>query len=89
RASGFLGIPRVTRREDVKLPNFQLIPGAISAILASASETGALTLADRYGLMAASMDESLNEEESRAVSRLLRAVVKGRIRVINELSAAA
>lgn len=60
----------------------QLIPGAISEILASSSETGTLTLADRYGLLAAILDESLAEEERRAVNRLLFAVRKGRVRVI-------
>jgi hypothetical protein len=31
----------------------QLLPGAISEILASVAETGILTLSDRYGLLAA------------------------------------
>lgn len=66
----------------------QLIPGAISEILASSSETGTLTLADRYGLLAAILDESLAEEERYAVNRLLFAVRRGRVRVVNELSAA-
>lgn len=70
-------------------PQVQLLPGSISAMLASASATGVLTIADRYGLMAASMDETLAEEESRAISRLLRAVVRGRIQVVDELSASA
>jgi len=60
-------------------PQLQLIPGAIPEILASVTETGFLTLADRYGLLAASLDESLNEDERRAVNRLLRSVIKGRI----------
>ncbi|MBD1905444.1 hypothetical protein NDI37_27050 [Funiculus sociatus GB2-A5] len=71
------------------LPQIQLIPGAISEILASVSETGILTLADRYGLMAAALDESLDEEERGCVNRLLRSVLKGRIRVVADLSAAA
>jgi hypothetical protein len=61
-------------------PNLQLIPGAIAEILASVSETGVLTMGDRYGLLAASLDESLNEEERRAVNRLLRSVIKGRVK---------
>ncbi|MEW5859633.1 MAG: hypothetical protein AB1861_19970 [Cyanobacteriota bacterium] len=71
------------------LPQIQLIPGAISEILASVSETGILTLADRYGLMAAALDESLDEEERGCVNRLLRSVLKGRVRVVADLSAAA
>lgn len=63
------------------LRHIQLLPGAISEILASTSETGKLTLTDRYGLMAAIMDESLNEEERRSVNRLVRAVLRGRVNV--------
>jgi hypothetical protein len=65
----------------------QLLPGAISEILASVTDTGVLTLADRYGLMAATLDESLNDEDRCCVNRLLRAVLKGRVRMVNELSA--
>ncbi|MBD1892360.1 hypothetical protein [Coleofasciculus sp. FACHB-SPT9] len=71
------------------LSQIQLLPGAISEILASVTETGILTLADRYGLMAAALDESLDEEERGCVNRLLRSVLKGRVRVVAELSAAA
>lgn len=63
------------------LRHIQLLPGAISEMLASTSETGKLTLTDRYGLMAAIMDDSLNEEERRSVNRLVRAVLRGRVNV--------
>jgi hypothetical protein len=66
----------------------QLLPGAICEILASVTETGVLTLADRYGLMAAAFDESLNDEDRGCVNRLLRAVIKGRVKMVDELSAA-
>lgn len=59
----------------------QLIPGAIAEMHAATIETGVLTLADRYGLMAAVMDESLTEEERRTIDRLLKAVQRGRIKV--------
>ncbi|MCW6036301.1 hypothetical protein K4A83_08450 [Spirulina subsalsa FACHB-351] len=59
--------------------NLQLLPGAISEILASVAETGRLTQGDRYGLLAATLDESLGEEERRAVNRLLRSVQRGRV----------
>ncbi|MBP0020676.1 MAG: hypothetical protein J7647_24360 [Cyanobacteria bacterium SBLK] len=64
----------------------QLIPGAIAEIYASTIETGMLTVADRYGLMAAVMDESLAEEERRTVDRLLRGVRQGQIKVVRSLS---
>ena len=63
------------------LTQIQLIPGAISEIFASATETGILTLGDRYGLMAAALDEGLDEEERRAVNRILHFVQQGRITV--------
>jgi hypothetical protein len=65
----------------------QLIPGAISEMLASVTETGCLTLADRYGLMAAVLDDSLDDECRHSINRLLRSVIKGRVKIVNELSA--
>jgi len=70
------------------MPPVQLLPGAISEILASVRDTGVLTLGDRYGLMAATLDESLNDEDRCATNRLLRSVVKGRVKYINALSVA-
>ena len=65
----------------------QLIPGAISEMLASVTDTGSLTLADRYGLMAAVLADSLDEQDRYSVNRLLRSVLKGRVKIVNELSA--
>ena len=65
----------------------QLIPGAISEILASVTDSGSLTLADRYGLMAAVLADSLDEQDRYSVNRLLRSVLKGRVKIVNELSA--
>ncbi|MGL5059111.1 MAG: hypothetical protein ACRC62_03935 [Microcoleus sp.] len=64
----------------------QLLPGAISEILASVTDTGTLTLADRYGLMAAVLDESLEEEDRHSVNRLLRSVIKGKVKIVTEIS---
>ncbi|NJK38966.1 MAG: hypothetical protein HC825_02575 [Oscillatoriales cyanobacterium RM1_1_9] len=63
-----------------------LLQYALSELFATANTTGCLTLADRYGLMAAMFDESLPEDERRAIDRLLRSVSRGRIKVVNELS---
>lgn len=63
-----------------------LLPGAISEIFASVAESGSLSLADRYGLMAALLDESLDEEEVCALNRLLRSISKGRVTVNQQLS---
>ncbi|MBD2256212.1 hypothetical protein H6G13_01370 [Pseudanabaena sp. FACHB-2040] len=69
-------------------PQCSLLPLAISEILADAATTGQLSLADRYGLMAAILSESLSEEERAAIDRLLRAVLRGRLQISNHLSTA-
>lgn len=56
-----------------------LIPGAMSALFADAMERRELTLADRYGMMAAILTEELDLEERRALDRLLRSILRGRI----------
>lgn len=63
-----------------------LIRSAVADMFAQVSYTGVVTLADRYGLLAAVMDESLSEEERRAVDRVLRAIHRGRLKVVDELS---
>ena len=63
-----------------------LLPGAVSDILASVTDSCRLTKADRYGLMAAILDDSLPDEERRAIDRLLRSLLKGRIYLTDELS---
>lgn len=68
--------------------NLNLLPGAISEILATVAESRRITKADRFGLMAAVLDESLPEEERNAVDRVLRSLVKGRIQVVDDLSVA-
>ncbi|MGB5961758.1 MAG: hypothetical protein WBG73_13910 [Coleofasciculaceae cyanobacterium] len=67
-------------------PTVRLLPGAVADLFAVASNSGTLTLADRYGLMAALMEDSLTEEERAAIDRLLRSFYRGRVRVIDELS---
>lgn len=64
-----------------------LIQSALSELFAQANTTGRLTLADRYGLMAAMFDDSLSDEERSSLNRLIRAVCRGRIQVVDELSA--
>ncbi|NJL02962.1 MAG: hypothetical protein HC838_01910 [Spirulinaceae cyanobacterium RM2_2_10] len=64
------------------LNQLQLLPGAVAAILADVAETGVLTLSDRYGLLAASLSDDLDDEERRAVNRILRSVQRGRVQVV-------
>ena len=64
-----------------------LLPGALSELFACISLTGNITLADRYGLMAALLNDSLSEDELQSLDRLLHAVVRGRCRIVDQLSA--
>ena len=63
-----------------------LLPGAISEILATVTDTHHITKADRYGLLAALLDESVSSEDLTAIDRLLYSLRRGRIEVTNELS---
>lgn len=72
---------------SVTLPPVNLIPGAIADLFAQVSSTGCITLADRYGLMAALLDDTLEEEEQRCIDRLIRALYRGRVKVVDEISA--
>jgi hypothetical protein len=65
----------------------RLLPGAISDLFAQVSSSGKITLADRYGLMAALLEESITEEERDSIDRLLYALYRRRMRVVNEVSA--
>ncbi|MEO8892201.1 MAG: hypothetical protein ABI417_11815 [Coleofasciculaceae cyanobacterium] len=67
-------------------PTVRLLPGAVADLFAVASNSGTLTLADRYGLMAALMEDSLTDEERSAIDRLLRSFYRGRVKVIDEIS---
>ena len=65
----------------------RLLPGAISDLFAQVSSTRKITIADRYGLMAAMLEDALTEEERASVDRLLHSFRRGRLKVVNELSA--
>jgi hypothetical protein len=60
--------------------DIKLLPGAVGEILAGTVDTGYISLSDRYGLMAAILDESLEEEETQAINRLLHFIKRGRIK---------
>lgn len=64
----------------------RLIPGALSDLFAQVSYTGRLTIADRYGLMAALLEEALAEEEKASIDRLLHATCRGRMKIVDEIS---
>lgn len=67
--------------------HLRLLPSALFDLYAQAATSGAVTLADRYGLLAAILEESLSDDERSALDRILWAICRGRVRVIDELSA--
>ena len=62
-----------------------LLPNAIADLYADVIEDGKITLPNRYGLMASVLDNSLTEEEEQSINRLLYAVRRGRLKVVDEL----
>ncbi|WP_242072502.1 hypothetical protein [Microcoleus sp. FACHB-68] len=56
--------------------------------MSSATVTGThpITKADRYGLLAALLDESIASEYFTAIDRLLYSLRRGRVEVTNQLS---
>jgi hypothetical protein len=66
--------------------SLNLLPGAIPELLATVQDTHCVTKADRYGLMAAILDESLSEEDRFSLDRLLRSLCRGRVQMVDELS---
>lgn len=63
-----------------------LLPSAVSELFAQVTETRRVTLADRFGLMAAMFDDSLTLEERHALNRLLGGIRRGRFQVVDDLS---
>lgn len=66
------------------LPAVRLLPNSIPEMLATASQTKLIKKTDQYGLQAAVLEESLSEDEVRAVNRILRSIKRGKIRVVND-----
>lgn len=67
----------------------RLLPGAISDLFAESSSSNQITLADRYGLLAALLEDSLTEEERASIDRMLYSLHRRRMRVVSEISATA
>lgn len=63
------------------------LPCAISELFAQVSSSGKITLADRYGILAVLLHEPIHEEELHCIDRLLHALRKGRLQIVNDLSA--
>jgi hypothetical protein len=65
----------------------RLLPDAIPDLFAQVSSSRKITLADRYGLMAAVFEDRLTEEERASIDRLLYASCRGWVKVVSEISA--
>ena len=62
------------------------LPAAIPEMFAQISTTGKVTVADRYGLKAAILNTTTTEEELYLINRLLHALRRGRIQLVDEIS---
>jgi hypothetical protein len=58
-----------------------LLPTALIEMAIAVHRSGKLTLADRYGLLAALLDESLPEIDRQQLNRLLYSLRRGRLEV--------
>ena len=63
------------------------LQSSLAELFAEASNSGRITLADRYGLMATLLQESISEEEMNTIDRLLYGVRRGWLKVGDEISA--
>ena len=64
-----------------------LIPGAVPDLFAQVTSSNKITLADRYGLLAALLQDSLTSEERASIDRILYALHRGRLKVVDDISA--
>lgn len=71
--------------KDSNLCKVCLLPGAIADLCADVIANGKVTLSNRYGLMASVLNNSLTEEEEYSINRLLYAVRRGRLKIVDEL----
>ncbi|MEB3336418.1 MAG: hypothetical protein VKJ46_03080 [Leptolyngbyaceae bacterium] len=68
-------------------PPVNLLPSALSELYVQAFSSGNITVADRWGLMAALLEDSMSEDERSSIDRILHAVRRGRLRIVDDLSA--
>ncbi len=64
----------------------RLLPHAMPELFAQVTATGKITVADRYGLMAALLANPVSAEDCQTIDRLFHAVRRGKIRIVNDLS---
>ena len=77
------GYQTLTDHQDID--NLRTLSNSLSDLFAQASSCGYLTRFDCDGLMVALLKAPLSEEEQAAIDRLLYAVHRGRIRLVDEI----
>lgn len=65
------------------MPALNLLPSVFSEMFFNAIQSGSLNKTDRYGIMAALLENRLDVEEQKAIDLLLRAAAKGRIALVD------
>ncbi len=68
------------------MPAINLLPTALSEMFMQVTATKKISQADRYGMMAALTDGSVNDDDRRSIDRILYAVRRGQVHVVDELS---
>ncbi|MDW8201137.1 MAG: hypothetical protein RML75_08010 [Cyanobacteriota bacterium SKYGB_h_bin112] len=64
----------------------RLLPNAMPELFAQVTSTGKITLADRYGLMAALLEDEVSAEDCQTIDRLFHAVRRGRLKIVDDIS---
>ncbi len=70
--------------ENANLPQVSLLESAIAELYTQVFQEGKITLRASYGLKAVLMSPSLSEAEEDLINRLLYAVRRGRLKVVDE-----
>jgi hypothetical protein len=84
--SGLTGDTNTIATPHIAMRSICLLPNGFSELYASAILSHQVTLADRYGMLAAVLDETLTDEERYGLNRLIRLVCRGQIEIVSELS---
>ncbi len=66
--------------------DLELLPHAMPELFAQVTVTGRITVADRYGLMAALLANPVSVEDCQTIDRLFHAVRRGKIKLVDDLS---
>ena len=70
--------------ENANLPQVSLLESAIAELYTQVFQEGKITLRASYSLRAVLMSPSLSEAEEDLINRLLYAVRRGRLKVVDE-----